>query len=266
VDFKGMTVSEIRRWVHDTHPSQYPDILHQLVADQRAGVQKLYQACLQRLERWNEEKKRLQKGYALEQAAVTRGYSTVAGVDEAGRGPLAGPVVAAAVVLPPGFILEGLKDSKKMTAAQRERAYREIMRSAEVGIGVVGVPYIDAFNILKASFHAMRQAVGSLAVRPDYLLVDGRYPIPGLPCNQENVVGGDSLSNSIAAASIVAKVTRDRLMVKMDEVYPEYGFSRHKGYYCEEHIASLVKYGPCPCHRLTFCHRFLEPAQGGLIW
>lgn len=175
----------------------------------------------------------------------------MAGVDEAGRGPLAGPVVAAAVVLPRNFDPAGVNDSKQLTPEEREAAYARITREAVYGVGIIESGLIDQINILKASIRAMTVAVQKLAERPDLCLLDGltarTFPFP-----QKPIVKGDCLSVSIAAASIVAKVTRDRLMVEMDRVYPGYGFARHKGYYTPEHIDALGRLGPCPEHRRSF--------------
>ena len=184
------------------------------------------------------------------------GRVRVAGGDEVGRGPLAGPVVAAAVILPEGFDLADIRDSKKLTAAARERAYARIME-AESGVlwalGVVGPEEIDRLNILRATHRAMRLALDALPVSPDAVLVDG-LPVPGLhPECCRALVKGDSLSASIAAASIVAKVTRDRLMAgEFHERWPQYGFDRHKGYPSPDHLRALAEHGPCALHRRSF--------------
>jgi ribonuclease HII len=181
------------------------------------------------------------------------GHACIAGVDEVGRGPLAGPVVAACVVLPNSFSTDGIDDSKRLTAAQRDRAYLRIMAEAiAVAVGEVPPAVIDRINILRASQEAMRLAVTALNVRPTLLLVDGR-PVPDLsPAEQWALVGGDHLSVSIAAASIVAKVTRDRYMILVHEQYPEYGFNSHKGYSAAQHLKALRLFGPCPLHRRSF--------------
>ncbi len=188
----------------------------------------------------------------FESAAFEQGYSIIAGVDEAGRGPLAGPVVAAAVVLPSGITLPGIKDSKKMTEKARIKAFPDIINSAEtIGIGVVSHSYIDEYNILKASLEAMKQAVENLDTLPEYLLVDGIFKIP-MPLPQKCIKKGDQLSHSISASSIVAKVYRDRIMHSYHSIYPEYGFSDNKGYGTAKHLEALKKFGPCPVHRSTF--------------
>ncbi len=190
--------------------------------------------------------------WAWERALWAQGRTYVAGVDEAGRGPLAGPVVAAAVILPPDFDGAGIRDSKKLSAVARERAEARILTEAlAVGIGMVEAAEIDRLNILRATHQAMRCALHALAIPVDAVLVDG-LPVPDLhPCCQA-VVKGDDRCFSIAAASIIAKVTRDRLMCACAEQYPEYGFARHKGYPAPEHLAALEQHGPCPLHRRSF--------------
>jgi ribonuclease HII len=173
----------------------------------------------------------------------------VCGVDEAGRGPWAGPVCAAAVILgsPPGIV--GLNDSKKLSPGRRDLLEREIIANAVAwGVGFASVEEITALNILVATGLAMRRAVEAMAVAPTFALVDGNYPF-ALPCPVRTIVGGDGISASIAAASILAKTARDRLMVRMDEIYPGYGFAKHKGYGVAAHARALREFGPCPIHR-----------------
>lgn len=190
---------------------------------------------------------------SFEQAAADRGARLVAGIDEAGRGPLAGPVCAAAVILASDDIPAGLADSKTLTPARREALYEDILRRAQaVGIGLSPAGEIDRINILQATFAAMRRAVAGLARPPDWVLVDGRHMPAGLPCPGEAIVKGDARSVSIAAASIVAKVTRDRLMQRLDRAYPEYGFAGHAGYPTAAHRQTLARIGPCPFHRMSF--------------
>lgn len=190
--------------------------------------------------------------WTYEKKAVSNGFLCVAGVDEAGRGPLAGPVVAAAVILPDGFDVGGITDSKKLSPKKRDLLYDYIQGEAQaVGVGVIDAAEIDAINILQASLKAMREAVEALRPDPDFLLVDGTFEVPmALP--QEALVKGDARSASVASASIVAKVTRDRLMVEYAERYPEYGFAGHKGYPTKAHKAAIATYGPTPIHRKTF--------------
>jgi ribonuclease HII len=188
----------------------------------------------------------------FEEMAARRGYRRVAGVDEAGRGPLAGPVVAAAVILRPGNHIAGVMDSKKLTEVRREVLFDAILEQAlAVGVGIADHDLIDRINILQATLQAMRQAVADLALPPDYLLIDGISTIP-VTVPQKTIKKGDSASLSIAAASIVAKVTRDRLMVEYDRQFPGYGFAAHKGYGCASHLEAIAHFGPCAIHRRTF--------------
>jgi ribonuclease HII len=178
---------------------------------------------------------------------------TVAGVDEVGRGPLAGPVVAAAVVLDSRCDWDGVNDSKKLSPAAREAIYARVLQEARAfAWAVVGPRTIDALNIRPASLEAMRRAIVRLPLAPDLVLVDGNDPVPGLLCRQRSVISGDALLLSVAAASVVAKVVRDRIMERLDRVWPDYGFARHKGYGTPEHLAALDHFGPCPLHRFSF--------------
>lgn len=194
----------------------------------------------------------LADGLAFEAQARRRGFRLVAGLDEAGRGPLAGPVVAAAVILPSDWKAEAVKDSKQLSPAQRERLDRVIRTEAvSVGVGVVEPAEIDRLNILQATFKAMAAAVAELSPPPDCLLIDGPYSLP-LPLPQKGIPGGDRKSLSIAAASIVAKVYRDRLMEAYHARYPAYAFRVNKGYATRAHLEALKRHGPCAIHRLTF--------------
>ena len=195
--------------------------------------------------------------WAYEYAAFSDGYKLVCGIDEAGRGPLAGPVCAAAVILPPDCRIEGLNDSKKLTDKRRRELYDVIVENAVAyGITFASHQEIDEINILQATFLAMRRAVEQLGVQPELALVDGNRD-PGLGIPTQTIVKGDGLSASIAAASILAKVTRDRIMRELDAQYPEYGFAKNKGYGTAEHIAALKKYGPTPIHRRSFIGHFV---------
>lgn len=190
--------------------------------------------------------------FSFERGLLGRGYSLVAGTDEAGRGPLAGPVVAAAVILPVSCPYQQFQDSKKLSARRRRELYNVLAdMGAMVGVAVVSAAEIDRLNILQASLLAMKQAVADLPAVPDFLLVDGRSAVP-VPLPQQALVGGDSRSASIAAASIVAKVTRDELMDQYHQEYPQYNFSRHKGYPTAEHRRIIARIGPCPIHRQSF--------------
>ncbi len=188
-----------------------------------------------------------------ENDAFKKGYLCIAGVDEAGRGPLAGPVVAAACILPKGLVIDGVDDSKKLTLEQRERFFQFLTQDPEIfySIGIVEHHVIDQINILQATFVAMLNAVKGLPQKPDYLLVDGNQ-IPSFSMPAKAIIGGDSLSLSIAAASIIAKVTRDRIMLEHHALYPEYGFDKHKGYGTKTHVEAIRLHGPCPIHRSSF--------------
>jgi ribonuclease HII len=188
----------------------------------------------------------------FEQLARRDGFRVVAGIDEAGRGPLAGPVVAAAVILPDEFDLPGLNDSKQISEKKRNELYPLIHEQAlAVGIGVSRSCEIDEINILQATLKSMSRAVGRLSITPDYLLVDGITPVP-LSIEQKTLKKGDSRSLSIAAASVVAKVVRDRIMLSYDRLFPEYGFAGHKGYGSKKHREAVAEHGPCVCHRCSF--------------
>lgn len=195
--------------------------------------------------------------YSWEQKAKEQGYSLVCGIDEAGRGPLAGQVYAAAVILPDGLELPGLNDSKKLTEKKREELFSLICEKAVAyGIGCASEQEIDEINILQATYLAMRRAVEELTVPADYALVDGNR-MPPLAIPGETIVKGDASSASIAAASILAKVSRDRVMKMMDEVYPQYQFAKHKGYGTKLHVEMIREYGPSPIHRKTFLKKIL---------
>ncbi|MGN0492488.1 MAG: ribonuclease HII [Acutalibacteraceae bacterium] len=196
--------------------------------------------------------------YEYEKAAVSSGFNIICGVDEAGRGPLAGPVCAAAVILPPDAVIEGLDDSKKLSEKKRERLYSEITEKAiAYSVAYGTLEEIESVNILEATFLAMNRAIEGLSVKPDFALIDGNRVPKNIKIPCATVVKGDSKSMSVAAASVLAKVTRDRLMLTYDEKYPEYNFKKHKGYGTKEHIWLLKQYGPSPIHRLSFLKNIL---------
>lgn len=200
-----------------------------------------------------EELNRLKLLKFHEEQAISNGFKIVAGVDEAGRGPLAGPVVCAACIIPPKVFIPGINDSKLLSPQQRFTLYEQITTHPNIvyAVGIVDVEQIDRVNILQATIQGMIEAVNNLKKKPDYLLVDGlKLPHPSIP--GEKIIKGDALSSLIAAASIIAKETRDRIMQKYDEVWPEYKFSKHKGYGTEAHFEAIHKYGPCPIHRKSF--------------
>lgn len=248
--FSEMTVETISRYLIKGSPT--PDELEILLKDHRAGVRRLADVCRIRLIKRHAEEKRLISLQALENEARGKGYRTIAGVDEAGRGPLAGPVVAAAVILPHGYAPAGINDSKQLTPQKREELFAEISAQALAwSVGIGEVTEIDSINILAATKNAMFRAIASLAVKPDYILLDA-LTLGNLPCPQQGVIGGDARSASIAAASIMAKVTRDRWMCEMDKVYPGYGFAIHKGYATKGHRQAISRMGVCPMHRKSF--------------
>jgi ribonuclease HII len=191
--------------------------------------------------------------YAYEQALRTHGFATVAGADEAGRGACAGPLVAGAVILPPDLRPDGLNDSKLMTAAARERAYEQIVGKAAWAVAVISAKEVDRLGVQEANYAAMRQAVVGLATSPSLVLFDG-FAVPGVTLRSQAVVKGDRLAACIAAASVIAKVTRDRIMVELHDVHPVYGFATHKGYSTAVHQAALDEHGPCPEHRLSYAN------------
>ena len=193
-----------------------------------------------------------------ENEAYKKGYNYVCGVDEAGRGPLCGPVVAAAVILPKYAHIEGVNDSKKLSEKKREKLFDDIMENAvAVGIGMSDVDVIEKINILGATKEAMKEAISNLNIKPDYVLIDGNQDI-NIDIDRQTVVSGDARSESIAAASIIAKVTRDRMLKQYDEMYPKYGFAKHKGYGTKAHIEAIKEYGLTPIHRPSFCTKFVK--------
>ena len=199
-----------------------------------------------------------QEWFRYEGEAREQGYTAVCGVDEAGRGPLAGPVCAAAVILPAGLVIEGVNDSKKLSEKKREELFPVICEKAlAYGIGWADEREIDEINILQATYRAMKRAVESLPLTADYALIDGNR-MPPLAIPGTTIVKGDALSMSIAAASILAKVSRDRVMVQFSREYPQYGFEQHKGYGTAAHVQDLREYGPCPLHRQSFLQKILE--------
>ncbi len=205
-----------------------------------------------------QELNRLKNMLEIEDKLYSEGYNFVCGVDEAGRGPLCGPVVAAAVILPKDEYIEGVNDSKKLTEKKREKLYDDIMKKAvAVSIGISDVDVIEKVNILNATKLAMKQAIEKLSIKPDYVLIDGNQMID-INIKAETVVSGDAKSESIAAASIIAKVTRDRMLIEFDKKYPEYGFAKHKGYGTKSHIEAIQKYGLTDIHRPSFCKKFVK--------
>jgi len=242
-ELENLTIAEVQGFI-DTYAS-----------DERGGVQKIVATAEKRLEKHMAELARTESIKKYEKEYDN--YVYICGIDEVGRGPLAGPVVAGAVILPKDCDILYINDSKKLSAAKRDELYDEIMEKAvATGIGFVSPERIDEINILQATYEAMRQAISKLNPQPDLLLNDA-VTIPQVDIKQVPIIKGDAKSISIGAASIIAKVTRDRLMEEYDRMYPEYGFASNKGYGSAEHIAAIKEYGPTPIHRRTFIKNFL---------
>jgi len=229
------------------------DIIEKLAADSRKGVKKLAEKFKREKKKEEELKQKWIKMNKITTKLKNDGHEMICGLDEAGRGPLAGPVVASAVLLDPFQKIIGLDDSKKLSEKKRNKLFTEIKEKAlAVGIGIVENDIIDKINIQQASFKAMKKALNKFNFEPDYLLVDGNKEIPEVNISQKAVIDGDEKVNSIAAASIIAKVTRDRIIEKYDNKYPVYGFKSNKGYGTKEHIDALKKYGATPIHRYSY--------------
>lgn len=250
------TIGEIKGEFASAQPDEYPGLYEKYGADSRSGVQKLLEQYRKKEADMKKEQLRIEAMKIYEKKYEHLGY--LCGIDEVGRGPLAGPVVACAVILPKDCKILYLNDSKKLSAKKREELYDVILEQAvSVGIGMASPARIDEINILNATYEAMRQAVSRLSVQPQVLLNDA-VTIPGIELLQVPIVKGDAKSISIAAASIVAKVTRDRMMEEYDKVMPEYGFASNKGYGAAAHIEALKKYGPSPIHRASFIKNFVS--------
>lgn len=249
-------ISDIKEELLLADYSNLDDILNKYRSDIRAGVQALikkYDKAQQKLQD-EIDRTELMKTYENQY----KEYEFICGIDEVGRGPLAGPVVACAVILPKDCKILYINDSKQLSEKKREELFDEIMEQAiAVGVGSIPPAKIDEINILQATYEAMRQAVGNLKVKPDILLNDA-VTIPGIDIKQVPIIKGDAKSISIAAASIIAKVTRDRLMVAYDKIFPQYGFAENKGYGSKEHIDVLKRLGPTPIHRRSFIKSFVE--------
>ena len=249
------TMKDIRAHFASAKEGEYNALFQHYENDERSGVQKLIQQYRKKLQALENERARTEIMKEYEHKYEHLGY--LCGIDEVGRGPLAGPVVACAVILPKDCDILWLNDSKKLTAKKREELYDVILEGAvSVGIGMASPERIDEINILQATYEAMRQAVSRLSVQPQLLLNDA-VTIPEIQIPQVPIIKGDAKSVSIAAASIVAKVTRDRMMEEFDKGLPEYGFASNKGYGSAAHIEALKKYGPSPIHRKTFITHFV---------
>lgn len=248
-------INEIKKNLQAASINELPAFIDKYSRDERAGVQALLTKAEKRMQDYQKELDRTEKMKEYENQYSS--FSYICGIDEVGRGPLAGPVVAGAVILPKNCNILYLNDSKQLTEKKREELYEEIMEKAvSTGLGFVSPERIDEINILQATYEAMREAVGKLQPIPDILLNDA-VTIPDILIKQVPIIKGDAKSVSIAAASIIAKVTRDRLMVQYDSVFPEYGFAANKGYGARAHIDALKKFGPTPIHRRSFIKNFL---------
>lgn len=250
------SVQEIKIILQHASYEELPAYIEQFRTDERSGVRKELERADKRLKQWYAELERIKAMKSFEYQ-YWKDYDYVCGIDEVGRGPLAGPVMAAAVIFPKDVNLLYLNDSKQLSEKRREELYDEIKNAAVAyAVGIADVETIDEINILQADYKAMRQAISKLSVKPQILLNDA-VTIPEVTQPQVPIIKGDTKSISIAAASILAKVERDRLMCVYDEMYPEYGFARNKGYGSTEHIAAIREYGPCEIHRKTFIKNFI---------
>ena len=249
------SIAQIKMEFENAQEAEWASLYEKYGADERSGVQNIILKYQKKEQSLQKERQRLAEMRRYEEQYKDCRF--ICGIDEAGRGPLAGPVVAGAVILPADCEILYLNDSKKLSAAKREQLYDEIMEKAvAVGVGMASPARIDEINILQATYEAMRTAVSELGVKPDILLNDA-VTIPGIEIRQVPIIKGDAKSVSIAAASIIAKVTRDRLMIQYEEVLPGYGFAKHKGYGSKEHIEAIRKLGPTPIHRRTFIKNFI---------
>ena len=250
------SIAEIKKEFEHAAESEWDALCGLYASDERRGVQNLIAGCRKKQAALDRERERLYAMKAYERKYEQ--YACICGIDEAGRGPLAGPVVAGAVILPRDCEILYLNDSKKLSAGRREELYDEIMEKAvSVGVGMASPARIDEINILQATYEAMRQAVDSLSTEPELLLNDA-VTIPEMTIPQVPIIKGDAKSVSIAAASIIAKVTRDRLMIQYDDILPGYGFAQNKGYGSKEHIEALKSLGPTPIHRRSFIGHFVD--------
>lgn len=248
-------IGEMKEELKAATDEMLPSFIASYEMDERSGAKKLVEQAQKRYDKLQKELERIESIRKFEKEYESCGY--ICGIDEVGRGPLAGPVVAGAVILPKDCKILYINDSKKLSAAKREELYDIIMKEAvAVGIGMASPKRIDEINILQATYEAMREAISKLRVQPDILLNDA-VTIPKVDIRQVPIIKGDAKSISIGAASIVAKVTRDRLMVEYDKYLPEYGFASNKGYGSAEHIEALKKFGPSPIHRASFIKNFV---------
>ncbi len=252
---KELSITDIKNILNNTSSEELDFVINRFSDDSRVGVKKLIASTKRKAEKLALELERIDKMHIYENEY--KAYEYIAGVDEVGRGPLAGPVVTAAVILPKDIKILYVNDSKKLSKEKREELFQEIMDKAiSTSIGIVSSEQIDSINILNATYRAMKEAVESLKVKPQVVLVDA-VTIPDITVLQRGIIKGDEKSISIAAASIIAKVTRDQIMEGYDSIYPEYNFSKNKGYGTLEHINAIKRYGPSPIHRATFIKNFI---------
>ncbi len=252
---KSTKTSEISTALKNATITELPALIELYRADERAGVQKLIIGAEKRIEAHNKEVERMREMYHYERLYPEK--KAIAGVDEVGRGCFAGPVLTCAAILPKNCDILYINDSKQLSAAKREELFAVLTKECVAySIATRDNLRIDEINILQATLEAMKEAVEGLKTPADQLLVDAAI-IPGIKTDQRKIEHGDALSASIAAASIIAKVTRDHMMMELDKIYPEYGFAKNKGYGTADHIAALKKYGPCPIHRRSFIHSFV---------
>lgn len=252
MDFLNMSCKEIEKYISSVEGNARFSLINILQQDTRKSVNKLALKLKKEEARANEEIERLNKLWEIEKNYFDLGYNLVAGLDEAGRGPLAGPIVAAAVILPKEELIIGVNDSKKLSEKKRDELYKKIQDTAlAIGVGIVNNRKIDEINIFNATKLAMKRAINSLKIKPEFLLIDA-LDITDINIEQESIVKGDSRSISIASASIIAKVTRDNMVKSYDKEYPQYNFSKHKGYGTKEHYEAIRKHGITPLHRKSF--------------
>jgi len=256
LNIHDLTISEIKALLSNNAVSE--QLLNAMKHDNRKGIQKLIIKYNRTQEFLLKKKEHAEKLLQYEKKLWLQGYTYIGGIDEAGRGPLAGPVVSACVILPRELIIEGIDDSKKLTVSKRLELFDKIYQNAyAVGIGIVENKRIDKINIYKATIESMMKAVLACRQKPDFLLLDAMH-LNDLPLPQLSLIKGDSKSQSIAAASIIAKVTRDKIMENYAKLYPQYGFEKHKGYGTKEHINAIIKYGVSPIHRQSFLNKILS--------
>lgn len=249
-----LTIKQIQELVDEEGLNK--DLLNKLKQDPRKGVKRILQNAIIKEETIQKAREKSIQLMSFENKIWAKGYEYIGGIDEAGRGPLAGPLVSACVILPKGLVIEGIDDSKKLSASKRQFFYNMIKDKAiSIGLAIIDPTRIDEINIYKATLEAMQEAVYACNTRPQYLLIDA-MELDNVPIPQESIISGDSRSQSIAAASIIAKVTRDRIMNELSIIYPEYGFEKHKGYGTKAHIEAIKKLGLAPVHRRSFTGKF----------